>query len=201
MCVAAQAEVGAGQVRVPERRPLGQQVGQHHEPVAARWAAAPPARAPRRRRPPSPRRPGRRAPASRRPSAGRSPPLLIAPPMTQTDVGQRVAEQRPAGVDVGRVHGHADGAAGSEREPGDARRHRSGAEVAQRPVGRRRPRRCTGGQTDLARRGSSQSQRSRGGQDRRKPVRLDAAQRQSPSCSRCASTCRAGRCPMPTTAR
>ena len=78
--VAAQAEVGAGQVGIPQRRALGQQVRQHHEPVAAGGG--------RRRevehapRPPAVERPGRASSPAQRTT---TPPLLIAPPTTQAE--------------------------------------------------------------------------------------------------------------------
>ncbi len=126
----AQAEVGAGEIGTPQRRSLGEQVGQHHQALApgghrrrklehCRIGSATTAQV----RDERPLRPAhdRAAVADR---AARHP----------DGVRERITEQRAVIVDPGFAHRHADRAAGPEREAGDTRVDRARAEVAERAV-------------------------------------------------------------------
>ena len=198
--VSTQPEIGAGHVGVPERRALGEQVRQHDEPIAAgvdarcevqhRFVRGAGIRGRGDVR-------GKRVPGP----ADDDAPVADRPADDPHRVRQGVTEQRPLVVDVRVRDGHSDGAARTQRQPGDARRDRARAEVSQRAVGgpddhwrarrQRRPVRPPPPRAAALRwwAGSAAAARRRP----RQPSSRPGSTRAPP--------CRAGRCPRPRTAR
>ena len=128
----AQAEIGAREIGAPQRRSLGQEVGQHHEAIAAGG---------HRRRELQQRLIGASATAEiggeRRLGPAHDHAAVADRAARDPDgVRERETEQRAGLVDSGLADRHADGATRAERQACDAGVDRARAEVAERAVGR-----------------------------------------------------------------